>query len=119
MADLQQITWTDVDGVAVIRFRNHKILDDLLIQRLGEELLSVLEKEQRHQMLVNFAGVEFLSSAAINHLIILNKRVASKRGKLVLTNIHENIYGVFSITGLDKLFNLQPTQEKGLEQFRG
>ena len=69
-------------GMGCTRFVEHWDLglDDLLIdaaniQELGDELFSLVEKESRKNLLLNFASVEFLSSAALNKLIILDKKV--------------------------------------------
>jgi len=119
MADYQQITIEESNGVTIVGFRTHKILDELHVKRFGEELLSLIESEKREALLLNFENVEFLSSAALGHLIKLDKRAKSNNAKLVLANIKETIYEVFSITRLDKVFNIQSTLEDGMAVFGG
>jgi anti-sigma B factor antagonist len=67
--------------------------------------------------LLNFTGVEFLSSAALNKLIILDKKVKSKEGKLVLSDLRQEIREVFAITRLDKLFTISDSQQEALQNF--
>ena len=45
------------------------------ILELGEELLHLVEQDGNKDLLLDFNSVEFLSSAALNKLIILDKKV--------------------------------------------
>ncbi len=69
------------------------------------------------QILLNFGNVEYLSSAALGKFITLNKKVQAAGGKLVLCNIDPNIYEVFEITKLNKLFNIQKEEQAALQAF--
>ena len=79
MAVHRRIEVTNLTGsagdVSMVRFLDRKIIDAANIQELGDELFSLVEKESRKNLLLNFASVEFLSSAALNKLIILDKKV--------------------------------------------
>lgn len=117
MADHQRIQVTDVDNVAVVRFADRKILDELVIQELGRELFSLVEDEDRKNVLLNFTNVEFLSSAALGKLISLHKKVERAGGNLKLTDIRPEIYDVFKITRLNEKFDICDDQEDGLAAF--
>ena len=56
-------------------------------------------------------------AAALGMLINANKRVKEKNGQLRLTNIKPNIYEVFVITKLNKLFRILGTRTEGLASF--
>ena len=117
MADQQRIRVTEVDGVTVVRFVDRKILDDLIIKDLGQELFELVEKENRSQLLLNFTDVEFLSSAALGKLISLHKKVERAEGVLKLSNIKSEIYDVFTITRLNEKFDIKSEQEDALADF--
>jgi anti-sigma B factor antagonist len=117
MSDYQQIRLTDVDGVTVVRFIHAKILDDMVIQQLGEELISLVTDEQRESLLLNFEGVQFLSSAALGKLIKLDKTIKSAGGKLKLACIRPEIYEVFTITKLDQQFDIKSDEAEALAAF--
>ena len=65
MPDYQQITVANVGDIAVVRFRAEKIIDEAQIQQFGEELVSLVKGEGRSALILNFEGVDFLSSAAL------------------------------------------------------
>src|SRR3954470_771217 len=97
----------DIGEVTVVNFTDKKILDEQNIQVIGEQLFSLVDELGRKKILLNFRNVEYLSSAALGKFITLNKKVNGSQGKLVLCNIDPQIYEVFEITKLNKLFNIQ------------
>ena len=117
MADYQQISVTETDGVTIVHFNDQRILDAGLIQQLGEDLFQLVEEEQRDKLLLNFVDVEFLSSAALNRLIMLDKKVKERGGTLKLCNICGGIMDVFVITRLDKHFEIIEDESTALAAF--
>lgn len=114
MAAKQRIEVSESANVSVVRFKDHKIIDPEAIQQLGEELFDLVEKEERRKIVLNFAGVEFLSSAALGKLITFDKKAKRLSADLILTNISPEIFQVFAITNLDKLFQIKDTEADAL-----
>ena len=61
--------------------------------------------------------VRLLSSAALGTLITINNKVRSKDGQLRLANIDQQIYEVFVITKLNKLFQIHEATEQAMASF--
>jgi anti-sigma B factor antagonist len=61
--------------------------------------------------------VEFLSSAALGKLITLNKKANTYQCQLKLSNIRPEIYEVFAITKLNKLFDIRDDEAAALAAF--
>lgn len=108
---------SSVGDVTVVRFVDRKILDEASIQELGHELFQLVEEEKRDKILLNFSKVDFLSSAALGKLITLDKKVKAQAGKLKLSNIRPEIYEVFAITKLNKLFDIRNDEAEALAAF--
>jgi anti-sigma B factor antagonist len=100
--------------VALVRFLDRKIIDAANIQELGDELFALVEKEKKQNLILNFNSVEFLSSAALNKLIMLDKKVKAAKGKMRLCNLRPEIYEVFVITRLNQLFDIKPNENDAL-----
>jgi anti-sigma B factor antagonist len=66
---------------------------------------------------LNFSSVGFMSSAALGKLITLDKKVKAKGGVLKLCNIKPEIYEVFAITRLDRLFDIKKDESEALAAF--
>lgn len=105
--------------VSLVEFADRKILEELSIQEIGEELDQVVTSEPGIRLLLNFKNVDHLSSAALGMLITLNKKVKEQSGQLKLSDINRQIYEVFKITRLNRVFNIHDTADQALAQFKG
>ena len=117
MTTHRRLEVTEVGDVSVVQFVDRKILDEVNIQELGQELFDLVERENRMKILLNFSAVEFLSSAALGKLITLDKKVKAHNGQLKLSNVRPEIYEVFAITKLNKLFDMKDDEADALEAF--
>ena len=114
MANYRRIKVADSGQVAVVTFNDSKIIDEQEIQEFGQELYDLVEREGRKKVILNFGNVEFLSSAALGKLIGFDKRVKQHRAELMLSNIRPEIYEVFAITKLTKLFQIKDDEADAL-----
>ena len=117
MTAYRRLDVTDVGDVAVVRFRDHKIGEDINIQELGQEMFHLIETDGRGKLLLNFSSVDFLSSAALGKLITLDKKMKAHGGVLKLSNIRPEIYEVFTITKLNRLFDIREDEADALAAF--
>lgn len=104
-------------GVTQVEFIDRNILDEANIQAIGEEISGLIETGDEPRMLISFANVDHLSSAALGTLITINNRIRDKGGQLRLANIDAQIYEVFVITRLNKLFEIHPSTEDAIKSF--
>lgn len=113
----QRVEVSEVDDVTVVRFVDRKILDTANIQELGNELFELVESDNRQRLLLDFSGVEFLSSAALNKLILLERSVKKRGGQLKLCCLRPEIQEVFEITRLNQMFDVFDGQSDALAAF--
>ncbi len=107
----------DINGISVVEFADRKILDDLCILEIQEELSKLIESKTTGNLLLSFRNVEHLSSAALGMLITLKRRVEENKGKLKLSDINPQIYEVFKITRLNKVFEIHPSADGARASF--
>jgi anti-sigma B factor antagonist len=117
MVTLKRLDVSEVGDVTVVHFRDQRIIDDLGIQETGQELFQLVEEEGRRKLLLNFASVGFMSSAALGKLITLNKKMKGQGGAVKMCNIRPEIHEVFTITRLDRLFDIQTDESAALATF--
>ena len=118
MTDQPRLLVEPVNEVTVVTFKDKKILDESSIQELGDALFDLVDKQYKTKLLLNFENVEYLSSAALGKLITLNKRVKEENGELKLCCIIPEIYEVFRITKLNRLFEIYDDIEQALRRFK-
>ncbi|MCZ6734337.1 MAG: STAS domain-containing protein [Planctomycetota bacterium] len=107
----------DQDDVLHIEFVDRNILDEANIQQIGEEISQLVETKLQPKVLISFDNVDHLSSAALGTLITINNKIRGKDGQLRLANIDPQIYEVFVITKLNKLFQIHDSAEQALASF--
>lgn len=97
------------DGICFVEFADRKILEELSINEIGEQLASLVDEHAPINLLLDFKNVDHLSSAALGMLITLNKKITSQRAQLKMSGINPQIYEVFEITKLHKVFDIYDT----------
>jgi anti-anti-sigma factor len=80
--------------------------------QLSEELNSIIEgvtkaKRMPHVVL-NFAAVSYVNSSNLAQLLKLRKTLAEAGRQLKLCSVDDEVWSVFQVTGLDKLFRTAP-----------
>lgn len=84
----------------------------------SDDLRGIIEQcENNPQMdvLLNFAGVRYLNSSNIAKLLKLRKLVTiTNERRLKLCGISREVWGVFLVTGLDRIFEVVDDVPTGL-----
>ena len=87
--------------------------DEIVVVELADdpqftdELTSVtdmIEQTPRHVVL-NFNVVGFINSSNVAKLLRLRKAVHTGGRKLILCEVNTQVWGIFLVTGLDKIFD--------------
>lgn len=105
---------SDVDGVTLVELTDRKILDEVNISQIGEQLNVLVADADAPKLVLDFSRVSHMSSSALGMLITLQKRVREKNGQLRLCGIQPNIREVFVITRLNEIFEICDTREDAL-----
>jgi len=80
---------------------------------LGEELAAVIEtvtKNSEHDVVVDFADVDIVTSSSISKLLKLRKVLSSSNHRLVFSSVSPQTRQIFTITGLDTVFEFAQEQ---------
>ncbi len=112
-----RIRVNDQDGVTRIEFVDRNILDEANIQQIGDEIGQIIDARAQPKVLISFHNVDHLSSAALGTLITINNKIRGKDGQLRLAEIDPQIYEVFVITKLNKLFQIHDSSDQAMASF--
>lgn len=106
--------------VVMVTFTQTRILDENTIRAIGSEFANLtLEAAADRKLLLNFAGVDFMSSAMLGQIVRLNKQCKNDNIKLKLCSIVPQVLEVFTITKLDKLIDIASDEAAALAAFSG
>ena len=97
------------DGI-VVRLGKHRILDELTVDKISDELLGVADRPDCHRLLLDFSGVAQLSSAMLAELVRLHRKMEPKGEKVRLSGISSQLRPVFTTTWLNRLFDITDTE---------
>jgi len=116
--DSKHLTVQVEDGITMVTFNEQNILEESSIHQIGQEMTQLIDATSMPKILICFANVQHLSSAALGALITINNKVKARSGQLRLSNIDPQIYEVFVITKLNKLFQIHDTHEQARASFK-
>ena len=107
----------DVGDITVVNFTESKILDEQKIQIMGEQLYGLVNEMNRRKILLNFINVKYFPAAALAKLIALERKIKDVGGKLILCNIYPEIYEIFEITRINRIFIIAKDEQEALVLF--
>jgi len=86
--------------------------------QLTDDLVAIIDqctRDPRQDVLLNFAGVTYLNSSNIAKLLKLRKLVTiTNQRRLKLAGVNTRVWGVFLVTGLDRIFDFVDDVPSGL-----
>ena len=97
------------ENILVVELQDDPALTDDLTA-----LLDQLSEQTEVDVVLDFAGVNYLNSSNIAKLLKLRKQLIANKRKLVLCGIDTNVWGLFLVTGLDKVFEFAESIATGL-----
>ncbi len=109
-----EIEQKKVGEVLVVRLKGRL---DAISTPLTEKKTFEFINEGQYKLLIDFAHVDYISSAGMRMLLSLTKKLKSLSGKLVLCNVTHNVMDVLKMSGFDHVLELARTEEDALKKF--
>lgn len=93
------------DGARVVTFKDRLVFDDRTVREVGEQIGAALPNDgQPLRVVLDFTGVDLISSSLLGKLILLQRRIDTTGGRLRLCELSPTVHGVFRTSNLDRLF---------------
>ena len=96
-----------VYGDVVITIKDSRLVEEDQLCKIEADILPLAESQPGTNMTLDFKKVQFMSSAALGFLVKLQKTITLGRGSLKLRNMSKQIYKIFKITNLHKVFTIE------------
>jgi anti-sigma B factor antagonist len=118
MAATPRIDIREIDGVRVVRFHDHHLFDERTVRDVADQIAAALPNDGSPiRLVIDFAGVDLVSSSLLSKLILLQRRIDASGGKLRLCEMSPVIQSVFRTSNLDRLFVIERDQTAALAAF--
>jgi len=92
-------------------------LDSISSSELERHVVARLDAGER-RLVVDLAGVEYISSAGLRVLLLAAKRLREPGAVLVLCGIGPSVRSVLELAGFLPLFVIEPAREQALARLR-
>lgn len=94
-------------GTTIVRFEVRSILDTAVSEEVATDLYALVDVHGIIDMVLDLAGVRFLSSQTLGTLVNLQRKARAAGGGIVLAGVGPSIARMFRITRLDSLLTIQ------------
>ena len=104
-----------LERTAIVRFEDAEILfEEGAVRTVGQELRRLIEEGGHIRLVVNFAGVRYLSSEVLGILAGLQRQVDPLRGSIVLCGLDPLLRDMLRITHLERVSEVSGDEAEAL-----
>lgn len=114
MEDLVNLQEEKIGDVLVLRIKGR--LDAVSTGSAEKRVFDFIDHGQ-NKLLLNFAEVDYLSSAGMRMLLATTKRLKPLSGKLVVCSVSTNVMDVLRMSGFDHVIELSKSEQDALNKF--
>jgi anti-sigma B factor antagonist len=100
---------------AIVAFKSASISNMEEIAAASRQIKEFIEAEQPKEVVVDFELVKFFSSAVLGLLLDIRAKLKTYDGEVVISSINPQLYRVFKITHLDRIFKFFPDKENAIK----
>ncbi|MCH9627429.1 MAG: putative anti-sigma factor antagonist BtrV [Chlamydiales bacterium] len=95
--------------VVIVRVEGR--LDAASSPQLEKKINSIVDSGH-FKLVLNFAGVEYLSSAGMRLMLSVSKKLKHLEGKVVACSLNDEVMDVIKMAGFHQVLELYPTEEE-------
>ncbi|MFH1562442.1 MAG: STAS domain-containing protein [Nitrospirota bacterium] len=106
-----EINIKDIQEISVVKVSGR--IDASTATNLENELNGLITSG-KIKIVINFSGVEYISSGGLRVLLSTAKELKKKDGNLRLCQMEANVYKVFKLAGFTAIFNIYETEDEAL-----
>ena len=109
-----EITTTETGDVSVLDIQGHL---DTNTSPEAEAAINALIEAGSSKILINFATLEYISSAGLRVLLATAKKLKSAGGDLKICSLNDTVQEVFDISGFSSILTVSANPEEALASF--
>jgi anti-sigma B factor antagonist len=106
---------TSEGNAAIAAFKTASISNVEEIASVSKQIKEFIEKKKPKEVVVDFENVKFFSSAVLGLLLDIRAKLKTYDGEVVISAINPQLYRVFKITHLDRIFKFFPNKENAVK----
>lgn len=104
-----------IPEATIVRFKRRTILEPASIQAVGDQLLRLASEEGRRAIVLNFKGVESLTSAMLGEFVVLYRALSESGGRLAFCCVEPFLMHVFKVVKLPERIRIFADEPQALQ----
>jgi anti-anti-sigma factor len=109
-----EITTTTHDGATVLALTGR--VDTITASDLEQAINREIERGNR-RLLVNFAGVSYISSGGLRVLLATAKKLRTENDRYALCCLSAEVHKVLKLAGFTSIFSIYPSEGEALARW--
>jgi anti-sigma B factor antagonist len=109
------MTQRNEDGILIMDLSGR--LDSNTSPEFEEKLLGLIREPETDKVVLDFAGLDYISSAGLRVLLKASREIKDQEGKLVLCNLKDYIREVFEVSGFVSILPISDSVEGAKGEF--
>ncbi len=114
MEENSQVDITGSRDVAIVTFRTSSISNPEEITTASKQVNEFISKNKPKRIVFDFGEVKFFCSRVLGLLLETRAKLEADGGEVVISAINPQLYRVFKITNLDKIFKFFPDRKSAV-----
>jgi anti-sigma B factor antagonist len=111
------ITKITIDkAITTVSFNVASLTSGSDMDALAKQISDLITSQKPKNLIVDFTGVRFFSSQTLGILLDARKKITNIKATMVISGINPQLYRVFKITNLDKLFSFYPDAQSAISE---
>ncbi len=88
---------------------------DALSSHALEKKIQILIEEKHIRIMLDFSGIDYLSSAGMRLLLSVSKKLKNIKGYLVIFSLTDEVMDVIKMAGFDKILNICKSEQQAVQ----
>jgi anti-anti-sigma factor len=108
----------DITGggeATVIAFKSASLSEPEAVAAVSRQINAFVEQSRPGRIIFDFGMVKFFSSQVLGLLLDIRAKLKEYEGEVLISGINPQLYRVFKITNLDKLFRFFTDKEAAVK----
>lgn len=106
-----EIVCETADGVRIVIARGR--LDGAASGPFADKVQELIGTD-RPKLLIDFSGIDFVTSAGLRAVLIILRKIKSVNGAFALCNVQKPVHEVLDITGFAGMIDIHPERASAL-----
>jgi anti-sigma B factor antagonist len=104
--------------VAIVAFDSPSVTNTEEIKAACAKINKFIDDNHPQKIVIDFENVKFFSSEVLGTIVAVRAKLNSYGGEVVISAINPQLYRVFKITNLDKIFKFYPDLNSAVQTIK-